>query len=139
MLPRTLTSFTILMYLNIYLLKSQTFWKTCTILGLLHKDVPLICVENILDNQTKFEVNLKRNFQFCVRHKKRINKILQSHCGHYNKIKVFLCNPGIPYVYKLHKAKEDNCSPFRPILQAIKAPAYETTKFLMPKLFFNVE
>lgn len=84
------------MYLNIYLLKSQTLWKTCTILGLLCEDVPLICVENILHNQTKFEVNLKSNFQFCVRHKKRINKILQSHCGHYNKIKVFLCSPGIP-------------------------------------------
>ena len=43
--------------------------------------------------------------------------------------------PGIMYGnYKVHKRQVDGCPPFRPILSALKNPAYKLAKFLVPIL-----
>lgn len=77
MLFRTLSSFTILMYLSIYLLKRQTLSKTCTSTRITSQRC--FFMKNILENQTKCEVNFESGiFKFWVSHKKRINKILKS-------------------------------------------------------------
>ena len=45
------------------------------------------------------------------------------------------CRPGILYGQaKVHKAVINNCSSFRPILDAINSPSYKLTKFLVPIL-----
>ena len=98
----------------------------------------------MLKDVSKFEkVSLKRGIlNFAVNHEEHINKQLRSISKNgslteqqYKKVKAAGSNPGILYgLCKVHKVVVGVCPPFRPILSAIRTPAYKLAKYLVPKL-----
>ena len=112
---------------------------------LVDRDVYVKHIENVLKDNTKFEVGIKtRILNFQVNHEKRANEILKSlkYSGslsdkQHKKLKqldlelVFY----MAFVkFTKHKAVVDVCLPFRPILSAIGTPTYKIVKFLVPIL-----
>ena len=112
---------------------------------LVDRDVYVKHIENVLKDNTKFEVGIKtRILNFQVNHEKRANEILKSlkYSGslsdkQHKKLKqldlelVFY----MAFVkFTKHKAVVDVCLPFRLILSAIGTPTYKIAKFLVPIL-----
>ena len=113
---------------------------------LVHGDVYVRHMENILKDNTKFQkIDIKsRTLNFQVNHEKRINEILKRlkpsgslSDKQYKKIKAVGSRPTVLYgLCKDHKAIVNVCPPCRPILSVIGTPTYKTANFLVPILIF---
>ena len=105
-------------------------------------------MDDILSNQKKFsKASLKDDtlLNFAINQEKHVDKVLKklvepnSMTDKTRKsLKPVGTRPGVMYdSCKVHKASEENCPPFRPILSALNTPTYKLAKFLVPILTFN--
>ena len=118
---------------------------------LVDRDVYVKHIENVLEDNTKFEVGIKtRILNFQVNHEKRANEILKSlkYSGSLNDkqhkklkqldLELVLYMTFVKFTafvkFTKHKAIVDVCLTFRPMLSAIETPIYKIAKFLVPIL-----
>ena len=102
-------------------------------------------MRNILSDSSKFPqvfVAEEKQLSFIVNVEKDITDLLKDLKNSevisvtvYKSLKPRGSGFGILYgLCKFHKQVVDNCSPFRPIMSAIKTPTYNLAKFLVPLL-----
>ena len=84
------------------------------------------------NNLLKFSMNQEKLFVNVLKTLKDTNKLSEQK---YRSLKPKGTRPGIMYgLSKVHKKLVDGSPPLRPILSALKTPAYKLAKFLVPLL-----
>ena len=86
------------------------------------------------NNLLKFSINQEKVFVNVLKSLRDTNKLSDQK---YRSLKPKGTRPGIMYeLSKVHKKLVEGSPPLRPILSALKTPAYKLAKFLVPLLSF---